>query len=506
MKNSFTKSPLLMVAMVLLVGLTALTGCFKKMSVNTMVPKDAAYVCSIDMNSIWTKGNLDNIDNIAFIRYFRQELRDEDPEAAAMLNGILNDPNSSGIKLKDEIVVFASEALNSEVCVGFLVDDADKFEDFLRHLFRTMDDDMNLSDEDDFRFANGYDNDLSFCWNSKKGYVLMGSRANRAKNDAHDLMELTAKNSMASNRDYIALTSNRSDINLFTKGGSLTDWMTGNSRLSYREEELLEPFENAASCLSLNFEKGALKLKVNARGVEAQENLVTNDLDGQLTRYLPEESYANAAWAFNIDQLIQTLESYDYIDLDEDLGGSSIRRILRCFTGSVAASVSDLSVNRYDEPNFTFTVVAGINNPRTIQRTLDEVFEDEGYSSHGDYTYDLYDGYTIKFNDNILMFSNDRNSLRDFSNGGSGRELARNRKNGYAYVNLNVDEYPSSLRRTIGRNVANLLSGYLKDAELQRTGDFEWEATVNLQNNEKNSLEFTLQHLDDNMTLLERLF
>ena len=505
MRNKLQKTPLLLVALVCLMGLLTLTGCLKQSNVASMVPKDASVVCSIDMNSIWTKGNLDNINNIAFIRYFRQELRDEDPDAAAILNEILDDPNSCGIKLKDEIVLFSSESLHSEICVGFLVNNADRFEEFIRHLNRTLDADLEIREEEDFSFASSYDNSLAFCWNSKKAYILVADRVNTAKSDARDLMSLTDKNSMASNSDFNQLMNNRRDIKLFVNSQNLADMMAERRRLSYREEEMLDNLKDAAACLSLNFEQGAIKLELNARGIETEGNLITDDFNSQLTRYLPQESYANAAFAVNVDQLIQTLEGIDDIDLDEDFEGISIRRLIKCFTGSFAACVSDVTVNRRNKPRASFTVVAGINNARTIQRALDDIFEDEGSSSRGEYTYDLYDGYYAKFNDDVLMISNDRDVLDDFSDGGSGRELARNRKNGYAYANLNIDDYPSSLRRAIGRNLADLLSGYLKDAELHRTGDFQWELTIGLQNTEKNSLEFTLQHLDDNMTLLERL-
>ena len=90
---------------------------------------------------------------------------------------------------------------------------------------------------------------------------------------------------------------------------------------------------------------------------------------------------------------------------------------------------------------------------------------------------------------------------------GNGVEkIAQKAKKGnYLYLDLDIHNYPSSLTQELGSDIVNLAGGFLKDAEFNVTGQGRAEIFIGLQNSDKNSLDFILRYIDDNLTRIQRL-
>ena len=79
----------------------------------TFIPKNASFVCHIDVASLWEKGDLANADNLKMVQSMRQNLKSEDPEFDQLVGAILKDPNSCGIDFRQCATSKKSSTLNT---------------------------------------------------------------------------------------------------------------------------------------------------------------------------------------------------------------------------------------------------------------------------------------------------------------------------------------------------------------------------------------------------------
>lgn len=279
MKKHFLKSRLLtMLTASFLLGLMVFSGCSNKSKTGYMIPDDASIVLSVDLNSLWKKGDLDNIDQVSIVKYLRKELKSEDPNAAKILDELLEDPNSCGLKLKGEVVAFQSKTIKSPVCVGFSVKDPGTFEDFLKKTSKKFDFDVDIDDKGDFQFAYSRELGMAACWNKKKAYIISGSEK-KTENDAENLMSLTKQNSMAGNKDFNKAMKGKGDIHFFFNNGDVLQAMRDENPSYYREmKSVLSPFKDSFSCLSLGFEKGSIKIVYRILGTDSKQNILKGDV------------------------------------------------------------------------------------------------------------------------------------------------------------------------------------------------------------------------------------
>ena len=85
MKNLFCKRNVLSLLVALLAVVT-LASCSKGVDMGKYIPNDAVMVFDVDMDELWDKADLDNIDQISFVKLGRQELRSENPWAADLVD------------------------------------------------------------------------------------------------------------------------------------------------------------------------------------------------------------------------------------------------------------------------------------------------------------------------------------------------------------------------------------------------------------------------------------
>lgn len=508
----------------LLLGLIVITGCNKKAKDNTgddteqttgergggfMVPGDAMFVISADLNSMWDKGNFDNIDKISTVQYLRQEIKEEDPGAAKILDELLQDPNSCGLKLKGEAVAFKTRSLHSKYVVGLEVLKADKFEVFLKKISDKLGFDIDISKKDDIFYALCRDFDIAVCWNNSRAYIMANVyQAKDIEKDAQSLMSLSSQNSIANNEDYNLFMKDHRDVCIFANNSQLISYLSLREPSLYKQmKKSIDAYKNAYSCASLNFETGAIKMESKYLGLDANTNPRKGDFDSKLLDYLPRETFGAITIALNPDILLEELDKTEQVDLDETItrNGPTIRNLIQALSGNLAINLSDIRVDRYEEDiEPIISIAAGISNSRTIEKTF-AALEEDGLEKEGNAYVIPGTNFTIKLTDNVLLFSNDQIALNAFDRGGAGNgmaQVASDAKNGnYMYLNLDLDDYPMAVKRMLDRRVVDGLSGFLKDAEIKTTEDYCTEATINLKNNSMNSLEFIINYIDTYISL-----
>lgn len=276
MKKVFLKSRLLtMLTASFLLGLMLFSSCSNNSKIGSLIPDDASFVVSVDINSLWKKGDISNIDQLSIVKSFQKELKNEDPNSAKLLDEMLKDPNSCGLMLKGQVVAFKTTTCRSEVCIGLFVKKASTFEDFLKQTSKKFDFDIDISNKGDYQFAYSRNLRTAACWNKKKAYIIGGSESN-AEEDAESLMSLTKQNSMAGNKEFNKAMKIKGDLHFFVNNEQIVQNL---DRRTYREAEpFLNLFKNSVSCLSLNFKKGSIVIGFRTIGATGKQKILNGDV------------------------------------------------------------------------------------------------------------------------------------------------------------------------------------------------------------------------------------
>lgn len=500
MKNKLMRKLLLVVA-ILAAGIVCFESCSSCNHKKTMamIPDDAAIVVVINMDEIWDKGDFKHIDQLGFVQSLRSDLKSENPDIAKIVNDLLEDPKSCGLNLKGDVSYFISESMKTG-CFGCQVKSSSKFKKFLENLDKKTDIDFNIDKEDDYNLAFSKGTHLAICWDGSKAYGFPSPSHKDAVKQADILMSIKKDNSMAKNEHFKEFMKNAGDIGVFFNYESLT-------HMARRDlegvKDLIKPLKEASCYLALSFEEGKIKMQGKMLGLEeGKYSLLTDNFNKKLTDYLPEQTFAAGALAVNISTILKNNKNPE---LDDEIvfGGYSTREVLKSFKGSIAASLSNISLGYYGDPIPMFTILADVSNEDVIRQTLNDL------ASNNRIQYDGYDYYIntggtivkIKMEGNILMASNDPSAIEALSGGGNSRgvkKIASETKNGnYAYVDLDIDDYPSSVKNMIDRNIVNIIDGLFEKAELKFPEPYTMEFTISLQNKSENSLKHILKHLDD---------
>ena len=500
MKNKLMRKLLLLVTILAasMVCFESCSSCHHKKTMS-MIPDDAAMVIVINMDEIWDKGDFKHIDQLGFVQSLRKELKNENPDAAKIVNDLLEDPKSCGLNLKGDIVFFIS---SNNTAFGCQVRSSSKFKKFLENLDKNTDIGFDISKENDYNLAFSKDANLAFCWDGSNAYGFPSPSEKKAVKQADNLMSIKKDNSMAKNEHFKEFMKNAGDIGVFMNFENL---MHITRRDLEEVKDQIKPLKEASCYLSLNFEEGDIKVQCKVLGLEeGKYGLLNDNFNAKLTNYLPEQAFAAGALAVNISTILKNNKAPE---LDDEIvyGGYSTREVLKSFKGSIAASISSISFDYYGNPIPMFTIVADVSNKDVISQTLIDLSSNNRIKYDGNNYYINMDGnnVVIKLEDNILMASNDPSAIDALSNGGNSKgikKIASEAKNGnYVYLDLDIDDYPSSLKNMIDRNLVKIISGLFEKAELKFPEPYTMEFTISLQNKSENSLKHILKHIDDNL-------
>ena len=115
---------------VLACGLLLLTSCSKSAKLAAYIPDDAFMVVNVNAVDLMQKMDVENIDNISFVKLARQELKSEDPKMAELVDKIIADPLSTGLNLKEDMLAYVT--LSNEYNALVAMHKESKFEDYNR--------------------------------------------------------------------------------------------------------------------------------------------------------------------------------------------------------------------------------------------------------------------------------------------------------------------------------------------------------------------------------------
>jgi len=493
---------------VLACGLLLLTSCSKSAKLAAYIPDDAFMVVNVNAVDLMQKMDVENIDNISFVKLARQELKSEDPKMAELVDKIIADPLSTGLNLKEDMLAYVT--LSNEYNALVAMHKESKFEDFLTQFAKDEEYEISITEKDGFKVAT-IDGSEALAFNGK--VLAIGSAAQ----NPGTRLKLDKDQSLADNDNFEQYWKTHSEIGFWMAFEPIfkTLKMMGrdddlvNSGLP---EEYIDALEDAAYSINLVFDKGAFRMVVNTQGIDPKDwKVYQQDFNADLVNLMPETCYATLASAVKIDEMVKMLSNMkDAVDINEEIADNiTVKDLLQSLNGSVLVSLFDIV--QMDESSVVpmLAIAADVNNAATIKNLLAKLglTQQDGLYVIPDFGLGT-DAY-IALNDKAVYLTNSKEAANQFLAGGyknGMKNVAQKVKKGnFFYADLNVNHYPAPIVKLIPSNIVTLLGGYFDYLECGAISSTSAECTIHLVESKENSLLFTLHYIDKNLVELANL-
>lgn len=514
MKNLFCKRNVLSLLVTLLAVVT-LASCSKGVDMGKYIPKDALCVLDFDMDELWDKADLDNIDQISFVKLGRQELRSENPQMADLVDAILKDPTATGLHLKRDIAAYFCYNSDIDGAVIATMHNKKKFEEFLNDFAKQNELTVKFEDKDGWRLAtmvSEFNVENYVAFNGDVAMLLFSG------NGMDKVLSMKKDESLAGDKRFREYWKDRSEISM---------WMGMKEIMSIAEqngtdvkdvlsqiygEEYWKAIENASIAGNVVFDKGAMRMVFTYQGISDKiMEQYMQKFESDLVDYMPEKTYATMAVAYNLEETMKVLEANKELDinLDEDaMEGVTVRDAVSAFGGSMLFSLFDLQVDNGSVMPM-MALALDIKDADIVKKLLAEAgltaVEENVYSLEGFFNFPIY----VALNKKAVFVTNSDAALEGFKKGGNKnamKNVAKSVKAGnYIYADLDINHYPDGVKALIPENIVVLMSKYFDYTEIKVNGTKSGEWDLYIKDKKQNSLLSTLHFVDDNLVELGNL-
>ena len=514
MKNLFCKRNVLSLLVALLAVVT-LASCSKGVDMGKYIPNDAVMVFDVDMDELWDKADLDNIDQISFVKLGRQELRSENPWAADLVDAILKDPTATGLHLKRDIAVYFCFNGDIDGAVIATMHNKKKFEEFLNDFAKQNELTVKFEDKDGWRLAtmvSEFNVENYVAFNGDVAMLLFSG------NGMDKVLSMKKDESLASDKRFREYWKDRSGLSM---------WMGMKEIVSIAEqngtdvkgalgqiygEEYWKAIENASIAGNVVFDKGVMRMVFTYQGISSKIiDKYMQKFEGDLVDYMPEKTYAAIALAYNLKETMKVLEANEEFDInldEEAMEGVTVRDAVSAFGGSMLFSLFDLQANNGSVMPM-MALALDIKDADIVKKLLAEAgltaVEENVYSLEGFFNFPIY----VAMNKKAVFVTNSDAALEGFKKGGNKnamKNVAKSVKAGnYIYADLDINHYPDGVKALIPENIVVLMSKYFDYTEIKVNGTKNGEWDLYIKDKKQNSLLSTLHFVDDNLVELGNL-
>lgn len=340
-----------------------LASCHKSNTQGKLVPKDAAVVLVIDGKSISSKLSWDDIKQNAAIQKLML-----DSSTAASLKSILNNPDSSGIDIKSDIIFFVEKdsAGGGYIAVEGSVKDPALFKSF----YHQIDSAGTESQVDDVTFISHYP--ACTGWNKDKFVVAydapsvgnMGDYTRRMMSDSintvtkrdisatcKSIFALDEKNSLAKNDNFSKLMKENGDMHLWVNSEVLSKGMFTTGPMAMLNMD--DFYKDNVTTSTLLFDNGKItfnsKTYMNDKVLEFYKKYIDGKVDEDMLQRMPGKD-VDGIMALNFKpEGIKALLTQ--LNLDGMANGAlkqynlTLDDITNAFKGDILFGVSDVNIN-----------------------------------------------------------------------------------------------------------------------------------------------------------------
>ena len=477
------------------------TSCSKAPNYASMIPSDAIAVVDLKLDQIAKHGDLKNADQLSFVKLLRQEIRNEGDELSSLVDGIFDDPASTGLDMQGDVALFVSPSL--QVSAVATVKNKSKFDKLVNKILENTG--VEVSSVKGTSVIKEDALGLQMAWDKSRLVISFGEKA-----DAMALMDLEKGKSLAMNKDFATYWKNRADISFWYSMHSLLDMVEsiGGDEALAELGEYRDEWENASFYANVIFDKGAIRTAFDCLGVDPDSELLKmqqQKFNDKLLAFMPEKTLAAVSMAINMKYLVAymlKMPDMDEIMNEEVADGITVADLLATISGSMVTSLYDFGSDNDGDPLPLFTAAVDLEDANKVKDLLDKQ------------SLEMRDGcWTVPsvplflgIKDNILFVTDNADAAATMQRSGFDKNLAgiasKVKKGNYLYADLDIDHYPASVSGLMQRKYADLLRQYLDRAEYTMTGKTSGEFVIMLKDKKQYSLAATLRFVDDNLMVL----
>lgn len=416
------------------------------------IPKNVPAVFSINLGNLVKKSGTD-IGDLDAYRNMMREFKKNERRMANMLDGIVDDPASSGINFRKPF--YLMPYLDGDVTFFLLyahVSNKKKFTALMEEFGDNLDDEVKFEmDEADgyqyFEFRN-YDNSAGngiIGWNNKVAIAMFPTNDSRYYQDERqddyqerleDFMELESRKSLAQNKSFAKFASNKRDV---------TMWLSYEEIMAIgdnkdMEDDLNIDLSDSYMKMFLDFKKDEIVLSSELEPGKAlkkemgKTNFFDKSVDRDFFRLLPASTIFSGSMALKPEVLLDMMDEMNVLkDANEnweDDFGFTFDEMLESIEGDVIFGLTDLkreAISRQQinwdtyqmekvsvevlQPKFAvFGQLKDDKLAKKILRAIKAVRKSDYYEiSEGGSEMTTY----VKAEDNLFIFTNDKDIVKD---------------------------------------------------------------------------------------------
>jgi hypothetical protein len=435
-----------------------------------IIPADATFVVSVDYENLVKKGQLDNLDNYAFLQKLQAEIADDMPEGdRELIFNFVKDPSSLGLNLKTFYLFGLSPETTRNgslgVFIAFNVAKQSVFEESIKKIF----DDENFEIENKGAFRKVKGDDAPLMWNEEVA-VISSLPFEHSPDDLSFLFE--KKSSVKDNEEFSEFINKQGDIKAWFKYDNLFKSIAA-SGLANSDQVPPAIFGKINYLASVNFENGEILFDYNAFPKSEVDRLnekypvLKKDFNDKLLEDFPEENFLLFKFAVNIKEYITLLG--DLLQGNNPLEDLKIQNVTNAFAGDFVLNIHGFA------DGFIPVPLVGLGFTVTGKQGFEDILSliPPGYLNKSGDIYIITLPHLplvsifIAEKDNRVIASNDRKQIEAFVGKGFDRSLKNSEiltkhkgSINFAYVNLDLSTYPLSIRgilNNLGKNSDKLV-------------------------------------------------
>ena len=522
------------------VAVLGLTSCSKKAENLTVIPKEATVVLSFDVESLYKKADVKELQNLPSFQKLKQSIKKDNESFGKLLEEVLSDPKSSGIDLKTNIYNFYL-LQGGDVVIGvtMALKSDSNFKDFVSKIYKSKGKELDIETVDGRKIVR-IEEDLTLAWDGDKALLLTDfSNRSNYKENVNKFFSLKKDEQVTKVKGFDEFLSGEKDVNFWIDFETVLNH-PGMGLLGSAYMSMMKLQKDTKVYGFVDF--GKENIKATMHGLYGEEyaklmkqyDVYDTSFNTEVLKYFPEKMHFAFAAAFNFKNYIQLMKSqFSGIVSDKEINrelakeGLTQDNLNNLLAGSFTVGLVKLESHtytgttlRFDEDTYDYkwveapqetllpimNVALELKDKTLIDRLVEKgnLQKENGYYNLKDlWNSDLYMAYT----DKMLFASNSAAEVEGFlaggySNNATNTELAKEASKSlmYAKLDLNIDNYPKALIEKVQDEYSfSVWKRFSESIVIKRVDNNTAEFVYNLKGVEKNILNSIFKAVDEEL-------
>ena len=474
------------------------------------IPQNAKMVLAIDNKQLIEKGGFDKLSQFKFYQNIVESL--ERNENKDLILNILNDPKKRGLNIDN--AYFFVEMQDADIRGVYLtaMKDQNLFEQNILKLAELQAND--IQDKLTYKMLAPDGNEARLVWNEKLFFFFIG---NTEGVNFDYYFRLPEEERLMNLADFNAFSQRLGDFGLWLPMQTCSElfaWLS-----TFEEANVNIPMLDEMAGINVHAYLDFNNDEIKGEYVMTPEDkvdafyekypVVKWESDQNMLKDFPQTSYFAFKIALDFPQYVKILKQYipeisnqnSEIErqIAEALETPGVNAVLNALGGDIIFSLYGFVEGPMSLPllGLSFTVSDEADFKKLLAMVPEGMADNVG--SYYELNFGVAAAY-FAYKDNRVFITADEKSMETFIAGGNAKNIASNAAIGKAmktspalfYVNLNLDEYPKSIKEAINMNVdkktLSILSVF-KDFSIYMNSKYAVQASLKFKSGKENSLK-----------------